>query len=335
VPERPKAPTWITPIVLDLRQIKYFVAVAEAGSFLRASMTVSTTQPALSRQIKRLERSLGVLLLYRHGRGVSLTAEGGKLLLHLKPILFQLEQLEQTLMKDRNAVKGEVTLGMPPSISGVISTPLLQQFRRSFPEASIRIIDGFSIHIHEWLITGRLDFAIYYAVSSSPGLTVEPLVAEDLYLFGPSKMKKPPAGATKSTISFQKLKGLPLILPARQHWLSRHLYREATRQKIPLQVEVELDAVPAIKDMVRTSGRYSIMTYGGIHAEVAAGIFKAYRIVDPVVEHTIVLATSRHHPITNATKEAIRLARQLVDTELNANRLRGRQLKGQMPARRR
>jgi LysR family nitrogen assimilation transcriptional regulator len=315
--------------MLDLRQIRYFVAVADAGSFSRAAVAVSTTQPALSRQIQKLEQSLGVTLLYRHGRGVSLTAEGDKLLLNLKPVLIQLEQIEHEFMKDRSGVRGEVTLGMPPTVSAALSTPLLQQFRSAFPEASLRIIDGFSNHIHEWLIAGRLDFAIYYAAPSSPGLNLEPLIAEDLYLFGPRKAKAPFPASSKSTIPFRELRALPLVLPARQHWLSRRIYREAARKKIELQVDMELDAVSAIKDMVRSGSRYSIMTYGGIHAEVAAGIFKAFRIIEPVVEHTVVLATSRHRPITNATKEAIRLARRAVITQIAAHKLRGRRLTAQ------
>src|ERR1700754_3481636 len=107
--------------MLDLRQLRYFVLVAEAESLSRASATLSIAQSALSRQIRKLEDNLGMPLLYRHGRGVTLTEEGAKLLSNAKPILSRIEEIERQLKADRKAVRGAVKLGLPPSISAVLS----------------------------------------------------------------------------------------------------------------------------------------------------------------------------------------------------------------------
>lgn len=265
-------------------------------------------------------------LLYRHGRGVALTAEGEKLIAGAKPILVSLEQIEQELKATRKAVRGAVKMGLPPSISAVLSAPLLQDFRANYPDASLKISDGFSVHIYEWLMSGRLDFAIYYAAGKSPGLVVEPLVAEDLYLFGPNKRQGPFSGRRRTTIAFRELANLPLVLPGAQHGLRRQINRTAARKGVKLRVEIELDAVAALKDMVQNGGGYSIMNYGGIAAEVDAGVFKACKIVNPTILHTMVLATSPHQAVTVATQEAIRLARHSIQALLAARKLRGRRV---------
>jgi LysR family transcriptional regulator, nitrogen assimilation regulatory protein len=314
--------------MLDLRQLRYFVLVAEAESLSRASATLSIAQSALSRQIRKLEDNLGMPLLYRHGRGVTLTEEGAKLLTSAKPILSRIEEIERQLKADRKAVRGAVKLGLPPSISAVLSGPLLQEFRANYPEASLRIMDGFSVHIHEWLASGRLDFAIYYAPAKSPGLHMEPLVAEDLYLFGPNKRVGPFLRRRRTTIAFQELATLPLVLPAAQHGLRRQINRAAARKGVKLRVDVELDAVAALKDMVQSGGGYSIMNYGGIAAEVEAGLFNACKIVNPAIEHTMVLATTPHKGLTVATQQAIRLARRSIQALLAARKIRGRRVHG-------
>jgi LysR family nitrogen assimilation transcriptional regulator len=312
--------------MLEARQLRYFFQVAETGSFSRAAAALSIAQSALSRQISKLENDLGMPLLYRHGRGVTLTIEGEKLLAGAKPLLVKLEQVEEELRAGRKAVRGTVKMGLPPSISAELSAPLLQEFRANFPDASLRITDGFSAHIHEWLASGRLDFAIYYAEGKNPSLHTEPLVAEDLYLFGPNKRQGPFARGRRTTISFREIANVPLVLPAAQHGLRRRINRAAARKRMKLQVEIELDAVATLKDMVQKDGAYSIMTYGGIAAEVEAGVFRACKIINPTIEHTMCLATSPHQAMTVGTREAIRLARRTIDVLLIARKLRGRRL---------
>lgn len=312
--------------MLEFRQLRYFIQVAEMGSYSRAATALSIAQSALSRQISKLEDDLGIVLFYRHGRGVSLTGEGEKLRVAAKPLLARLEQIEQELRADRNAVRGTVKMGLPPSISAVLSAPLLQEFRANYPDASLRITDGFSAHIHEWLVSGRLDFAVYYAEGKNPSLHTEPLIAEDLYLFGPNRRDGPLARGRGSTISFRDIAHLPLVLPAALHGLRRRIDRAAAQKGMKLQVEIELDAVATLKDVVQGGGGYSIMTYGGIAAEVEAGTLKACKIVNPGIEHKMCLATSSNQPLTAGTREAIRLARGSIQTLLNGHKLRGRSL---------
>ncbi|MFN4065519.1 MAG: LysR family transcriptional regulator, partial [Parazoarcus communis] len=99
---------------MDLKQLEYFVRVAEMGSFTRASIALDIAQPALSRQIRLLEVELRQNLLIRNGRGVT-TTEAGKLLLeHARGVLHQIERAKEELSRIRGALSGRVAVGLPP-----------------------------------------------------------------------------------------------------------------------------------------------------------------------------------------------------------------------------
>ena len=116
---------------MDLKQLEYFVRVAELGSFTRASISLDVAQPALSRQIRLLEVELRQNLLTRNGRG-AVPTEAGKLLLeHGRGILHQVTLTREELGSSRGALAGRVSIGLPPSLSKLITVPLIKAFNRS------------------------------------------------------------------------------------------------------------------------------------------------------------------------------------------------------------
>src|SRR6476620_9838856 len=105
---------------MDLRQIEYFVRVAELGSFTRASIALDVAQPALSRQVRLLEVELRQNLLVRNGRGAVPTEAGQLLLEHGRGILHQVQRAREELGRVRGALSGRVAVGVPPSIARVL-----------------------------------------------------------------------------------------------------------------------------------------------------------------------------------------------------------------------
>ena len=101
---------------MDLKQLEYFVHVAEMGSFTRAAAFLQVAQPALSRQVRTLEVELRQPLLDRNGRGVTLTEAGKRLLAHGRGILQQVERARQDLEDQRGAATGHLAVGLPPSL---------------------------------------------------------------------------------------------------------------------------------------------------------------------------------------------------------------------------
>jgi len=122
---------------MDLKQIGYFVRVAELGSFTRASAALGIAQPALSRQVRLLEVELRQSLLTRNGRGASPTEAGRLLLAHGRGILHQVERAREELGRVRGALAGRVAVGLPPSLARLLTVPLTRAFRAQMPDATI------------------------------------------------------------------------------------------------------------------------------------------------------------------------------------------------------
>ena len=134
---------------MDLKQLEYFVQVAEFGSFTLASRFLSIAQPALSRQVRALEVEVRQTLFQRTGRGVTLTAAGKRLLDHARGILQQVRRAQLDLEQQRGAVSGRLVIGLPPSVSRTLAGPLVRGFRERFPDARFGVVEGLSDHLLE------------------------------------------------------------------------------------------------------------------------------------------------------------------------------------------
>ena len=153
---------------MDLRQLEYFVRVAELGSFTKASILLSVAQPALSKQVRRLEVELRQSLFNRNGRGIILTQEGALLLEHARGIIEQVERARYALSAIKESPVGKVVIATPPITGKALTAGLITTFRERFPKAALEIIEGKSRFIHEWLMMGRIDIGILYDPPASP-----------------------------------------------------------------------------------------------------------------------------------------------------------------------
>ena len=170
--------------MFDLKQLQLFTAVAEFGSFSRAAVALSVSQPVISRQIKALEEELGVALLYRNGRGIVLTEAGKLLENYASAILEQASRATTELAAMRSNPRGTIVLGMPPSVGIVLTAPLVKHFRAEFPQVTMRVIEGFSGHLLEWLVMGKIDVAVLYNAPRMNNLLAEPILRDELFLLG-------------------------------------------------------------------------------------------------------------------------------------------------------
>src|SRR3954471_5249859 len=196
---------------VDLKQLEYFVRVAELGSFTRAAIALDVAQPALSRQVRLLEVELRQNLLIRNGRGAAPTEAGKLLLEHGRGILHQVQRAREELGRVRGALAGRVAVGLPPSVAKLLAVPLIHEFRKQLPEASLSISEGLSTAMQESLAHGRLDIVLLYNAAPSPELEITPLLEEDLFLV---QARRSRAVAAK-TVRLKELDGLPLVIPSR------------------------------------------------------------------------------------------------------------------------
>ena len=197
---------------MEIRQLECFVAVADLSSFTRAAWLLQVPQPALSRQVRALEVELRQTLFHRNGRGVSLTEAGKRFLGHCRGILVQIERARTELDNARDDPSGEVVLGLPHSIARLVTVPCVLEFRRQFPQGTLRVTEGLTVHLQEWLLAGRLDLALLHDPVPTPMLEIFPLHEQSLHVVGTAAGGKP----LPPTIELAQLADIPLVLPGRQ-----------------------------------------------------------------------------------------------------------------------
>ena len=261
---------------MDLKQIEYFVRVAELGSFTRASVVLDIAQPALSRQVRLLEVELRQNLLVRNGRGATPTEAGRLLLEHGRGILHQVERAREELGRVRGALAGRVAIGLPPSIAKVLTVPLTRAFRVKMPDAALAISEGLTVAMRESLTTGLLDIALLYNTTPSPGIETTALLEEDLFLVQRRPAGKTDAEAdalTRVPVSLDELTRFPLVIPTRPNSIRMLVESElAARGKRP-QISLEIDGVAAILDLVADGAGCAVLPMNAVTTSGKAEVF--------------------------------------------------------------
>lgn len=148
--------------MIELRQLRYFVAIAEALSFSHAAKTLYVAQPALSRQIHTLEKELGVLLFNREGNRISLTGAGRVLLPLSRAVLADVDQLLRNAFECSEGTRGRVEIGSVPYALANLVSRLLLWFRANRPEIELQITEDGSTTLLEMVRDGKLDLAFVY-----------------------------------------------------------------------------------------------------------------------------------------------------------------------------
>jgi DNA-binding transcriptional LysR family regulator len=160
---------------MELRQLRYFVAVAEEGHITRAAERLGMEQPSLSEQIKTLETEMGVPLLKRHPRGVDLTAAGDALLQRARAMLASADDTKEDLERAEKGIVGKLAIG---ATGAFVWHPLLantiRAFRRSYPLVALQLRETNMQELIDMTARGEVDLAItYFAPSKSPGIVFE------------------------------------------------------------------------------------------------------------------------------------------------------------------
>ncbi|MFM2034835.1 MAG: hypothetical protein RL459_100 [Pseudomonadota bacterium] len=295
---------------MDLKQLDYFVRVAELGSFTRAAGVLNIAQPALSRQVRLLEVELRQNLLLRNGRGVT-TTEAGKLLLeHGRGILHQVERAREDLGRVRGALAGRVALGLPPSLAKMLTVPLTRAFRKRLPNAALSISEGLSVSMQEALQTGRLDIALLYNPPPSPDIETVPLMEEALFLIGLR-----PANATiepqPATIALKQVANLPLVIPSRPNALRMLVESQMASIGCKPNISLEIDGIAAILDLVADGAGHAILPSYALAAASKPEQFVAQPIVNPRLGSQLALATASGRTTTLTQQAMMELIKEV------------------------
>ena len=293
---------------MNLKQLEYFVHVAESGSFSKAAMILNIAQPALSRQVRLLETDLHVTLLTRNGRGVVLTESGQRLFDHSVGILQLVARATEDIEAARDIPSGRIVIGLPPSMGRRLTLPLVESFRRTLPKARLAIVEGLSTHLTEWIATGRVDLGLILNPEPNPAIEVTPVFEEPLGLVGPIQDK----GNITTPIALAEVARFPLILPERTHALRKLLETQAALSGLKLNVFLEVSSVQSILDLVAAGHGYAVLSHTALTASGRPQSFSFRPLMKPGLTSTFFLAVSAHKPITPLGRQAFRLLQDLV-----------------------
>lgn len=301
---------------MDLKQLEYFVRVAELGSFTRAAIALDVAQPALSRQVRLLEVELRQTLLTRNGRGAVPTEAGKLLLAHGRGILHQVERAKEELGRVRGALAGRVAVGMPPSLARLLTVPLTRAFRQQMPDATISISEGLSVAMQESLVNGRLDIAVLYNAQSSPDIEISPLQDEDLFLVQLATGLQQDPGP----IALRDVAPLPLVIPSRPNAIRMQVEAEMATIGCRPRIALEIDGVSAILDLVADGAGSAVLSRHAVDRSVRPSAFTLRAIHEPVLRSRVSLATSSLRPSTLTQQATLQLIRQTADRVMGSGK---------------
>jgi len=278
---------------VDLRRLRYFIAVCEHGGFSRASSSVGIAQPSLTRQIKLLEQELGVSLIHRTWRGAGPTDEGQLLLDRSKPHLQGLDDAIREVRLQSSKLVGPVALGVCPTIAPLFLDELKALIEARHPSIQMSVVEAYSGDLASLMAHGSIDISLTYSPSDTTGVSVDRLFSEPLLLVTP-----PDWASSGASRSLEEISRLRLILPSTIHELRRVIDAVSARRGVKLAPDIELDSLDAVKSMLLASGarHATILPLNSVSDEMSSARLAGHAIADPAMQRTIAIVRPDPNP---------------------------------------
>jgi LysR family transcriptional regulator, nitrogen assimilation regulatory protein len=272
---------------MNLRQLKYFVGVVEAGNMTRAAERLHVAQTALGMQIRQLEEDLGVALLVRHSRGVEPTKAGSLLYTRAVSILKEVEETQKDVRTCEREGSEAIRLGITPALMLVCGTEIAMTVRERLPNVFLSIVEAMSHVLIETLARGEADFILCYDVPDLPQYSRTALLRDDLVLV------TLPRAANGKPIALVEALEERIAMPEEGDSVRAVVTRTARDLGLEVQVAYEVRSVSAMKSLVTRGAASAILPYFAVLEEVRAGKLDARPIAMPAIKRTLFLASSK------------------------------------------
>jgi LysR family transcriptional regulator, regulatory protein for tcuABC len=261
---------------MELRQLRYFVRVVEAGSMSRAALDLGVVQSGLSQQISRLEGELATRLLQRTAKGVTPTEAGLAFFREAQLALRHADEASRAAQQAR--LSGSVSVGLAPTTASVLGLPLMQAMRERYPDVHLHMVESLSGHLSTMLNARQLDLAVLFDTHPARRWSVTPLLEEKLFLIQSRAHGKP----LPAKVRLGALKGLPLILPKGGHGLRSTIDAAFARSRVKPDVRTEIDSLTMLMDAVTAGLGATIQPWAALgRFPDAQERFLLSEIVDP------------------------------------------------------
>jgi len=286
---------------MELRHLRYFLAVSAAHSFTRAAARLHVTQPTLSHQIKQLEAIIGTLLFERNTKEIELTAAGRLFRPYCERILKEIESSKLAISELEGLMRGTLRMGVFHSFSHSMLPPVLSEFALRYPGVHVtaRLVPRADMECD--LVNAELDFAIAYISDDNDQIVAERLFDEELVLVVGSKHSH----AGRKSMPMRELATLPLVLLTPEFGARQFVDRFFAETELQPHVVLEMNAIEPIMATIRDSRLASVLSAGAI---VDASGLHVVRLTEPAPKRSVGILWRRNG---HRTAAALRMAEMI------------------------
>lgn len=194
---------------MDIRQLRYFIAIAEEGQITAAAKRLNMAQPPLSQQLKQMEEDLGVALVERSGKRIELTEAGRTLYRQALNIVHQWEETISEVKETGDGIRGSLSIGVS-ALSAYFLPEKIRLFQQTYPFITYKIWKGDTQLLNQWLERRTIEVAIVRLPHSLINCTTIPLEEEPFVLIVPASS----ALAARDRVQMREIAAIPLIMPS-------------------------------------------------------------------------------------------------------------------------
>ncbi len=289
---------------MELRHLRYFLAVAEQSHFRQAAESLHVSQPTLSQQVKDLEDELGIALFERTGRRARLTQAGRLYQQYAQRAINVLEEGKTALDELDGLVRGSLTVGVVQTVNASLTPAVVAQFAQAYPQVKLQVEELSASQIESGIRDGRLDVGISFAPADDKGLSVEPLLREEFVLaVSPGHpLQDQPA------VKIAQLKETPLCLLDQGFCTRRMIDTAFAKAKCSPRVAIEMNSIEGIVAVVGAGGPATILPRLAIQCDR----LQTLRLEKPAIHRTVSILQTQSQTLSRARAEFIQmLHRQL------------------------
>jgi LysR family transcriptional regulator, nitrogen assimilation regulatory protein len=310
---------------MELRQMQYFLCLAEEGNVTRAARQLNIVQPALSMQIAKLEAGFGKKLFHRGAHGVSLTPAGETLVRLVTPIVRDAEQANAEMAQLDGKVSGRVRIGLITSVAQSTLATSFATIARTYPDVELSACEGYTETLIEWVVSGQLDVAIINVPRRKIALEAHPIMDEEMAL----GYRAGSDIALPRVLRFEELAHCDIVIPSKRHGLRLVLENRAAEAGIELKPRLEIDTLSAICEVVASTPMVTVLPSIALHQMLAAGRVEARRFARPGISRSIAWVHSPRRVISAATSAVLEIVKHdLISAASSAGRYVKRGTKG-------
>jgi LysR family hydrogen peroxide-inducible transcriptional activator len=294
---------------VELRQLRYALAVAESGSFTRAAEMVHVSQPSLSQQVRLLEDELGVLLFARGPRGTTVTPAGEIVIRQARMVLSQLDDMTRELADLAALQAGSLTIGTLPITGGHVLPPAVAEFRERYPKVSLHLVEERTVGLVAATLNGTTDMSLLTLPIPDDGLDFEPLFTEELWLAVPPGHRL----AGRETVALAEAASEPFVLMKKGNGFRTVVEAACNAAEFTPECAFETDSIETAKSLVGAGlGVTLVPAMVAGSTGLASGARPEFIRLAPAPTRTVVLAWRQDRYLSRAALEFRQILREKI-----------------------